>query len=305
MIVVKVIGGLGNQMFQIAYARMLSLEYNENIYLDLSAYEKYKIRDFSLANLEISQSFNTIDNSLISKKNIKISHLSQESYRIYQKIFKSLRYYSFGNIPYKTLQNYGYYYNFDRYYYETLINKKDLKFIYGYFQSEKYFFKYKNIIKEELKVKTLPTDKEKEILKKINSKISVGVSLRLGEDYKKNQGLNVCTPEYYIKGMQHIFNLYKEVEFFIFSDCIEEAKNLLLHTPYKLHFIEGFNDYQSLRLLYSCKHFVIANSSFSWWGAYLSDNPSKVVIAPDRWFNGMKKQPDIFYDEMTILEVKN
>lgn len=302
MIILKVLGGLGNQMFEIAFARMISLELNEKIYLDLSAYKQYKIRSFSISNLNISRSIKYIEESelpLLYKIYLKIT---QKIYHVYQKVVKIItRNDRIGNIPYDLLAKRGLYYNFDVYHYKTLNNKCKIKCLYGYFQSEKYFEKYKNQISEELKVKIPPTDKEKKLLEEIKNCNAVGVSMRLGDDYIKSSLLNVCKENFYYKGMDYIDNKNKDVVFYIFSDDVDRAKQFKFKYP--VRYVEGFKDYESLRLLYSCRHFVISNSSFSWWGAYLSNNTDKIVVAPNKWYNNSKEQPDIYLEDMILIDV--
>ncbi|MGG3689496.1 alpha-1,2-fucosyltransferase [Caldifermentibacillus hisashii] len=304
MIVVKVIGGLGNQMFQIAFAKALSLELNEDIYIDVSVYKKYKIRNFSLSNLKISNSIKYIENLNIPMVKRLYFKLTQIAYHVYQKVAKDIiSIDTYGKRPFKFLSKRGLFYNFDRYYYEvnTCCNT-EVKCLYGYFQSEKYFKKYKNEIVEELKVKSEPSTKEKEFIYEISSCNSVGVSMRLGDDYVNSKSLNVCKEDYYYKAMDYIYSKNENVIFYIFSDSIDKVKERF-NFKYPVRYVEGFKDFESLRLLYTCKHFIISNSSFSWWGAYLSENKDKYIIAPSRWYNDSNKRPDIYTDEMTLLDV--
>ncbi len=303
MIILKVIGGLGNQMFEIAFARMLSLEFNEKIYLDLSVYKKYKIRDFSISNLKISDSIEYIEDAKLPVLKRVYLKLSQKTYHVYQKIVKigtgSDR---IGNKSYETLKKKGLYYNFDVYYYKPSKSNSKIKCLYGYFQSEEYFKKYKQQIVEELKVKVPPTEKEKMLLDEIKSCNGVGISMRLGDDYVKSSLLNVCREDFYYKGMDYIYNKNKDAVFYIFSDDIDRAKKQF-NFKYPVRYVEGFKDYESLRLMYSCKHFVISNSSFSWWGAYLSSSPDKIIVAPSKWYSNSKETPNIYLDDMTLIDV--
>jgi hypothetical protein len=303
MVLVKVLGGLGNQMFQVAYAKMIALEYNEEIYLDISVYNKYKIRNYSISNLKISNSLKYIEDSNLSMAKKLYLNTTRKVYHLYQKIAKETTSIDkYGKIPFALLSKKGLYYNFDRYYYNFSPNNAKVKSIYGYFQSEKYFEKYKSQVIEELKVKTPPTDREQSLLEEIKSCNAVAISMRLGDDYINSPSLNVCKEDFYYRGMDYIYNQNKDVVFYIFSDSIELAKK---HYKFKypVRYIEGFKDYESLRLLYSCKHFVISNSSFSWWGAYLAEGSNKIIVAPNRWYNDTKEKPDIYHDKMILLEV--
>lgn len=288
MIKIKLIGGLGNQLFQIAYAQKLSQIYDEPIVLDKNSYETYKIRNYALDHFYIS------NNIKIENKNSSIPH---NFYRVFQKILKILTNSDYvGELIFKFLSKRGYYFNFDRYFYKHLVSKKQKKYVYGYFQSEKYF---KGINLSLLEVKTQPTNKELKLIHDLEKTNSVAVSMRLGKDYQNNKNLNVCNEEFYIKAIKKINNLVEDPTFYVFSDEIEYAKKINL--PFNVVYVEGFNEYESLRLMYSCKHFVISNSSFSWWGAYLSKNSSKIIISPNKWYNNSSGEPDIFYDQMTRL----
>ncbi|MGZ0874785.1 alpha-1,2-fucosyltransferase [Priestia megaterium] len=300
MIIVKVIGGLGNQMFQIAFAKALALEYSEEIYLDCSAYDKYKIRDFSSNNLEIEKSVKYIDEAFLSNTTRQYLLLFQKLYHVYQKVVK--RNQRIGEGSYRLLSKRGLFFNFDSFYYDSLYTDNDIKCVYGYFQSEKYFKKYECEIKKELKVKTPLTEKETEVIEEIQSCNAVALSMRLGEDYLASKTLNVCNEEYYYKAMDYIYTHQKNVVFYIFSDKVDKVKENFKF-KYPVRYIEGFKDYESLRIMYSCQHFIISNSSFSWWGAYLSENPHKTIVAPNRWYNNSKKKPDIYFNDMVLLDV--
>lgn len=300
MIVLKLIGGLGNQMFEYAFARNLQILLKENLYFDCSIYNKYKIRKYSLGNLNICSDIQLLDNANINKIQNLYLIITQKLYRVIQKLIRIIKKTDrIGNKFYNFLLKRGLYYNFDRYYYDTLICNKKTKCIYGYFQSEKYFMDIKPIVKEELKVKTCISEKEKELLKEIEGLQSVGISIREGDDFKY---LKVCDMDFYYTGMDIIASRLSDPVFFIFSDCLEKVKKEYKF-KYRVKFIEDFEDYQSLRLLYSCKHFVISNSSFSWWGAYLSDNNKKIIIAPNKWNNNSVDKPDIYYNSMELINV--
>ncbi len=303
MLILKVTGGLGNQMFQIALARAISIKYNDEIYLDCSVYNKYKIRSFSLSNLNIYERLNIINEDNISKWYRLYLRITQKAYHVFQKILMKIKKSDkIGEKIFKILNKCGLIYNFDRYYYKVKNSNMNIKCIYGYFQSEKYFEEYKDIIKQELRVNIPPSYKEKEMLNEINSCNSIGISIRVGDDYKNSKSLNVCNQEYYYNAMEYINNISNECKFYIFTDDVERVKNDF-NFKHPVKFIEGFKDYESLRLMYSCNHFVIANSSFSWWGAYLSNNPNKIIIAPKRWYNDSKYKPDIYFNNMILMDV--
>ncbi|WP_054026168.1 alpha-1,2-fucosyltransferase [Bacillus sp. FJAT-28004] len=303
MVILKLIGGLGNQMFEIAFARVMALESKSELFIDTSVYKRYKIRSYSLPHLVISDSVRPLEESKLSKSRLLCMKISQQLYRVYQKAYKVIsKKDKIGKGIYKFLVKQGLHYNFDRYYYSDVMSNKKVKYIYGYFQSEKYFKEYKSIIVKELKVKTKPTKYEEELLDEITKCNSVGVSIRLGDDYINSASLNVCNHDYYYRAMDLMYEKNKNVVFFIFSDCIDRVKEQF-NFKYNVCYVDGFKDYESLRLLYSCSNFIISNSSFSWWGAYLSDNDSKIIVSPSKWYNDSFETPDIYNNSMMLLRV--
>lgn len=301
IIIVKLLGGLGNQMFQYAFGRYLQETYNDDLFLDISVYKKYRIRSFSLKHLNISNKAYLFDSSKLKKFERYRMNIALKTYHLFQRLYRSILHKEEINPEiYNLLCSKGFIFNFDRYYHPTKLTAKKIKYVYGYFQSEKYFRSIKNKIKNEFKVKT----KMSCILQKTNLEIektnSVGVSIRIGDDYKNNKDLNVCDLKYYISAISYLRKRLKDPVFYIFSDDIEKVR-----TEYKFDgdyiYIENAKDYEGLQMLSSCKHFIISNSSFAWWGSYLSENNEKIIIAPNRWYNNTKSLASIYNDSITRM----
>jgi hypothetical protein len=296
MIHLKLIGGLGNQLFQIAYAYDLSKKTGKKINVDRSEYDHYKIREFDLDKLLISDRFVYFEN-----RNWKFN-LSCKVYRIYQKLVKNIfKIDDFGKVMFNILQNLGMFYNFDPFFYKNIKNSltKNNLYIYGYFQSESYFFDNRKEIKKILKVKSLIKKPEQEYLNLIMEEESIAISLRLGKDYFESKNLNVCDDKFYLDSLKVMLNTVGNKNIFVFSDEVIKAKALLKNfNHYNITYIENQSPTQSLRLMYNCSHFIIPNSSFSWWGAYLSDFEDKLIIAPHRWYNYKENVQDIYSNKM-------
>jgi hypothetical protein len=163
----------------------------------------------------------------------------------------------------------------------------------GYFQSYKYFDKYKDVILNEFTFK-------KEILYKNFNTISkytnpVSVHIRRG-DYINHPGYWTITSEYIQEALSQFTD--NEYTFLIFSDDIEWCKKIF---PEGVIFIEGNTAFEDLCLMSMCKHNIIANSSYSWWGAYLNKNEGKRVIAPKNWFIPSKPLIDLYPSNWTII----
>lgn len=301
MIVLRSIGGLGNQMFEYAFARNVQLEIGGKLYIDIQAYDKYKIREFDLDKLNVK--YEMFDNSTKSYPLIRFTQILYHCTKKLAKLCFNKNYLGIG--CYKWLYKRGLVYNFDFCYYDTNFTKKKNQYIYGYFQSEKYFLKNRDIICKELKVKEPMTEKEKEIMQLIKENNSIGVSIRIGDDYVNDPLTYVCTKEYFYTCMRKMKEMVKEAKFFIFTDDISKVK-ATFQFPYEVVFVEGFNAIQSLRLLYSCKHFIISNSSFSWWGSYLSENIDKIVLSPARFSTDSSIcDKDIYYDRMVKVDLED
>ena len=179
----------------------------------------------------------------------------------------------------------------------SYLNKKTLKnnnqniYLDGYWQNEKYFNDIEKVILKEFTLKNEFLIKNKKLKETIKNTNSISIHIRRS-DYIKNKKTNeihgVCTTDYYQKAIKKIIENNNNIHIFVFSDDILWAKNNLKFN-FPISFIVGNKDYEDLILMSLCKHNIIANSSFSWWGAWLNKNPKKIVIAPQRWFNNLNK----------------
>lgn len=155
--------------------------------------------------------------------------------------------------------------------------------LFGYFQSEKYFSKHK---KEILDLFAPPEDVMTRLTSRygdiLNHPMSTSIHVRFYHEDPTGKAHPTCTREYFEKAMGHF---PRETLFVVFSNQMEKCKELLKETDRNLRFIEGEDHFTDLYLMSFCKHNIIANSSFSWWGAYLNRNAEKKVIAPALWFN--------------------
>lgn len=165
------------------------------------------------------------------------------------------------------------------------IQKKTVVDVYGYFLAEEYFRGNKEYIKKLflLDDKYISNTAKNYYSSITNCICPVAISIRLQDDYLKSNVHNVCTKEYFLKSIQVIQEKFPNAYFFIFADDIERAKELGLNIPST--YIENMTDVEGMYLLSKCKHYIISNSSFSWWGAYLGEFSEKVIIAPKKWMN--------------------
>ena len=166
------------------------------------------------------------------------------------------------------------------------MTKKRINYYIGYWQSEKFFKDISDEIRKDFSFPKFTSEKNLEILKLIKSYNSVSIHIRRG-DYLQNRGFNGLAPlEYYQKAIEYIKNKIENPHFFIFSNDIEWCrKNLSIENSYYIDWNRGEESYRDMQLMSLCKHNIIPNSTFSWWGAWLNKNPNKIVIAPEKWFN--------------------
>ena len=256
MIIVRLIGGLGNQMFQYAAAKALAIEKKQRLRIDIEAFNTYKLRNFELDYFGIK-----------TKKNIR-----------YRGIFKLI---------YNCFCKTTYYSEIDFGFNPQVANLKGCNiYLNGYFQSEKYFKKYASEILKDFEIMLPLKGVTKITLKHIESTESVAIHIRRG-DYLNNPLHNTDKDLFYKNAMEIIEKRVENPVYFVFSDDMSWVK--LNFTTNKETVFVDFNDasssFEDLKLMSACKHNIIANSSFSWWGAWLNQNQQKMVIAPSKWFN--------------------
>ena len=285
MIVTKLNGGLGNQLFEYACARNLQLKYSDSLFLDIEGFRRSP-RHYSLSNFVLDEDVRVLPLNK-SRSLLFWQALSKTNEGLAFRIAKLFGVYLWKTPTYKEI---------------TIgdTNRKNL-YLYGYWQSELYFKEHAEQIRKELRIKTDPTSESQLYLYEIQQSESVCVHIRRGDFVQ--HGLIVCDESYYLKGLDTILKLRPEAKCFIFTDDLAWVKENI-HFPLPVTFVELEDpDYEILRLMYSCKHFIISNSSLSWWAQYLSDNPEKIVIAPSVWYPSGRGQRDrsIYLDNWTIL----
>lgn len=277
MVIVRIWEGLGNQLFQYAYARALELRTRQKVYLDISEYDMKPepIREYELCHFRIRQ---------------PVIHCARvfpfvNSDRYYVDDAHGLKSFSVGLVKEE-----------DCYYKQDLCELNGLLYIKGWFQSEKYFNGFAQDIRREI----YPRDKiriTQELKKILEYENTVSVHIRRG-DFKRHR--NILSEEYYENAKAVICNIIKDPYFIIFSDDISYVKENMDFGE-KCFYMERsylYKDYEEMMIMSKCKHNIIANSTFSWWGAWLNRNESKIVIAPEKWFQGkVEKDVDIVPDD--------
>ena len=264
MIITKLSGGLGNQMFQYSLAWHLAIRNNDDkLRFDLSEFKNdINNRQYGL------NDFNIIGRPLL------ITDIKESLLSIKQK---------------------------NHYFDKSVLDKKGNLYITGTWICEDYFKDIREVLIKDFTLKKGLDERNKKMLKLIKDTNSVAIHARR-TDYVNNPSTKNfhgnCSLDYYYDAIFKMEELVEDPTFFIFSDDIEWCKKKL-RSSYSI-FIEGNPPHIDLELMKNCKNFIIANSSFSWWGAWLSENPDKIIIAPDKWVIGVDEGDIVPKDWMRI-----
>lgn len=269
-------GGLGNQMFQYAFGKRLSILRNTPLKLDLSFLEdktlNHIIRNYELGIFNLG----------------KIIATEQDLHK-FTKIRKSRFWSAIHNrlpflMPYYTVNEPNHAFNL------AMLESPKNSFVSGFWQTEKYFSAISKTIRKDFSFAPLTDDANKVLSAKITSSNSVSIHIRRG-DYVSNPVTNkfhgTCSPDYYKTAIKLLSEKVPDCKLFIFSDDTDWVKQNLV-TGIASEYInhnQGEKAYLDMQLMSLCKHNIIANSSFSWWAAWLNTNAGKIVVAPQKWFN--------------------
>lgn len=268
MIVSRLIGGLGNQMFQYAAGRALALRLGVPFFIDSRAFADYKTHAFGLKNfcVDLQESPpNLLPNPPAEGR--------------LQRILRRLLWTPLRVQTEKT-------FTFD----PAVLNLSDNVYLDGYWQSEKYFVDFADGIRSDFTIRPIPSHANQVWLESIAQTHSVSLHVRRG-DYVSNPAAaavhGTCDLGYYERAVAYIKQATgRDPELFVFSDDPDWVlSNLRL--PFPMHLIrnnDASTNYEDLRLMTACRHHIVANSSFSWWGAWLGGHKDSITVAPARWF---------------------
>ena len=286
MIIAGLKGGLGNQMFQYALGRSLSIRNNDVLKIDPSFLHVNDV------NADHTQRPYELEMFSIKKEianDEEIGRLRNVLTRGIAKVLPSLTL-----NPYVKEKSQ----RFD----PSVLALKGSRYLDGHWVSGMYFSEVEDQIRKDFTFRKAVIRQAEPVLSEIRQSSSVCLHVRRG-DYVNNPSIAkvhlTTTPEYFERGIQHVSSLVDNPSFFVFSDdikwCVEQFGQLKNVTFVEKELADAGatnNDY--LQLMSNCKHFVISNSTFSWWGSWLSVNPSKLVIAPKKWLNTDADTSDVY-----------
>lgn len=274
MTIIKLKGGLGNQLFQYALGRSIALVHHKQVKFDLSWFDRFPQRKYKLGNLNTRVEVAT-KTEIIALRQWK---------RKDGKRYLPLNFFRKKGALH--IEEAGYFFHP-----ETLNSVED-SYLDGNWQSEKYFKDIAKIIHEEIALKEKTNENFEQLAQNIRGSDSISLHIRRG-DYataKVQRILKLCSTKYYHEAINLMKNKVQNPTFFVFSDDTEWVKgNVKTNAPTVFVTDGNLKDYEELILMSKCKHNITANSSFSWWGAWLNDNQNKIIITPKEWFNDKSK----------------
>jgi len=292
MIIARLEGGLGNQMFQYAAGRRLAHRLDVELKLDASWFAKQTKRRYGLAEFRTRASVCSPSEEKAANRTrwgligygLRRLLSPQRGPRL--RLFRERRSYHFD---------------------PRVLSLPDNVCLRGFWQCAQYFSDIGEIIREEFRMRVPPAGENQKLLHEISSCSSIGVHVRRG-DYVRESAVyeryHHCTMTYYHQAVEHIVSRDSAAQIFVFSDDPCWAReNLVFKQPTKVVDHNGTDGpHEDLRLMTHCLHSVIANSSFSWWGAWLKRRPGGTVVAPKRWLrNGACSGGDLIPEQWVTL----
>ena len=280
MIIIKLKGGIGNQMFQYAFGRRIALENDIKLKFDITNFKDDRVyrNKYNLG------CFNVVGNIAIEKDLRKARIFTSKSYfgKFIRLLYRIKPYYN------RYIINEKKFFLYDQ---KVMIKKKN-GYYNGYWQNEKYFKNIEDIIRQEFSFKNVLNHDNLIISEKIINSNSIAVHIRnYGKTYDEKaskrdlKNFGIMKMSYYQNALQYLENKINNFKIFIFSDDINWVKNKFDFKFDNIFYVDNEGkDYEQLQLMSFCKHQIISNSTFSWWAAWLNNNPDKVVIAPKNWF---------------------
>jgi hypothetical protein len=276
MIIVRFIGGLGNQMFQYNLYRRLE-DLNVSVMADLSDFENYDLHNgFELENIF------ELKLEIASQK--ELNEVKDSSLNVISRIRRKL----FG-------QNKSH-----KYQHEFDLKSFDIKenlYLDGYWQAEDFLANNLSILHQDFSFKSKPNSLNTKLINEMQSINSVSIHVRRGDYLKLKDVYAECSKTYYQNSISFFQELYPDLKFYVFSNDIEWCRKELTFKNSDCEFINhnaGKQSFEDIRLMTNCKHNIIANSSFSWWGAILNKFLDKSVLCPENWFTNSNRNKDVY-----------
>ncbi|MHC8947335.1 alpha-1,2-fucosyltransferase [Sphingobacterium hungaricum] len=268
MKIVNFIGGLGNQMFQYAFYLYL-IQHHRRVKADLREFEGYPLHN----GFELTQIF---DIKLKKATSLDINLHDNNKGNYFWRLFRRI------NGSRKSYQNEKIHFSYD----QSIKTDSMSRYYWGYWQNQNYLNPIEPELRKAFIFPKITDNKNADLLSEINRKNTVAVHVRRG-DYVNHPSLgNICDLAYYQKAISIMKEKIPNATFVIFSNdqrwCRE---NLAVDDGIFVDWNTGNESFRDMQLMSACSHQIIANSSFSWWAAWLNPNPKKIIVQPKKWIN--------------------
>lgn len=299
---VKLEGGLGNQLFQYAHAVALQSRYGGQIIIDKHAFNKKQIRQCALDHYQIINENVSYDVENVFEKIILAFYILVGRIVCRYNLIRTKK-------QFDRFVKIGYYHQFQVRCFDSFTKPvAPYNYITGNWLSERFFDGVQEVIRTSLVYKKKLSSSNQELLELITQSESVCIHIRLG-DYLHPQWkdkLFVCTPEYYMQAMNLIRSRLKKPKFFVFSNRSKDFE--MIRNEYALEDVTyvdmGNTDVEDMELMRNCKHFIMSNSTYSWWAQFLCINPKKIIVAPSRFNNYAEwDMTDIYQKNWDLIEI--
>lgn len=274
MKIVKVIGGLGNQMFQFALYKVLQQKFpNERILIDLHCFNGYKKH----YGFEISRIFHAgyEEAKLLEIARLAYPYPNFQTWRLGSRLLPVR----------KTMLKEKANLSIEKH----LFDNTGDKYYDGYWQHEDYFINQRELILKTFRFPDFTDERDLNLAQQAANCNSVAIHVRRGDYITDKLFKGICTIDYYTDAIHEVYSRTTPDLFLIFSNDISWCKqNLSAHIKQPIIYVDWHKDsenYRDMQLMTYCQHHIIANSSFSWWGAWLHKGSQQIVVCPEKWMN--------------------
>ena len=308
MIYIDMNGRCGNQFFQYAFARKLSmLNGDMPMTIDFFHVERWRKKtgfdDYSdqLKNFHVMPFTELIETGdTLAKYGSDKDKKRRRDYAKARTLSKKTGMPLFANLWQASMQKHGIYRD-DQYLIKPRKCCGDDIFIKGYFEDPAYFDDMRDVLYEEFTPIHPPKEKNRELYDIINNRESVCVSFRvwndIADDEEETKARSVCDEKYYKTALAKMKELHPDAVFIVFSNDVKWVRENF-EFPGSVYFEDGTDEiWEKIRMMYSCKHFIMSTSTFCWWAQYLCRNEKKTVISPDHWTNDDQRPSKLLMDE--------
>ncbi len=284
--IVRIMGGLGNQLFQYAMARYWDIQYGADILLDVDVDSFETKREYSLEKL------NVITYGLVPEHVKRAFRIARNNN--HRTVFK---------VGINKILHYG----FEK---ENFVFQDNNRFNYldGYWQNTEYFKTIRKELLDEIMYMGKMNNEQKMMIKRISAANSVSVHIRRG-DFCSEQNSKIYVIQeasYYLKAVNYLKTIISNPVFFVFSDDIEWCKDNIRFDENVFYIDKRLNklDVEDFEMMRLCKNHIIANSTFSWWASWLAQYENKIVVSPKQWYwdeERNEKCKSAILDEVTLI----